>query len=121
MILGQAEAFRRGHAIIEQVNADLIDGPLNHLPSGSFAANAAWLACAAIAHNLTHAAGALASPFHAAARAPAIRRDLITVPARIARTGHADLTCHLPAGWPAGHAFTAMFDRVHAPPEPTAA
>jgi hypothetical protein len=121
MILHQAEAFHRGHAIIEQVNADLIDGPLNHMPSGSFAANAAWLACAAIAHNLIHAAGALASPFHAAARASTIRRDLITVPARIARTGHADITCHLPAAWPAEHAFTAMFDRVHAPPEPAAA
>jgi len=121
MILVQAEAFHRGHAIIEQVNADLIDGPLNHLPSGSFAANAAWLACAAIAHNLVHAAGALASPFHAAARASTIRRDLIAVPARIARTGHADLTCHLPAGWPGEDAFTNMFDRVHAPPEPAAA
>ena len=121
MILEQAESFHRGHAIIEQVNADLIDGPLNHMPSGSFAANAAWLACAAIAHNLIHAAGALASPFHAAARASTIRRELIAVPARIARTGHADLTCHLPANWHGEHAFTLLFDRVHAPPEPAAA
>ena len=121
MILPQAESLHRGHAIIEQVNADLIDGPLAHMPSGSFAANAAWLACAAIAHNLIHAAGALASPFHAAARASTIRRDLITVPARIARTGHADLTCHLPAAWPSAGAFTTMFDRVHAPPRATAA
>jgi hypothetical protein len=42
----------RGHAIVEQVFADVTDGPLAHMPSGSFAANAAWLACAAIAHNL---------------------------------------------------------------------
>jgi hypothetical protein len=74
-----------------------------------------------MAHNLAHAGGALASPFHAAARASTIRRDLIAVPARIARTGHADLTCHLPAGWPSENAFTNMFDRVHAPPEPAAA
>jgi len=37
-ILAQAEAHHRGHAVIEQVNADLINGPLAHLPSGRFAA-----------------------------------------------------------------------------------
>lgn len=39
--LVQAEAQHRDHAIMEQVNTDLIDGPLAHLPSGRFAANAA--------------------------------------------------------------------------------
>ena len=34
------------------------------MPSGAFAANAAWLAIAAMAHNLVRAAGALAGlPF----------------------------------------------------------
>jgi SAM-dependent methyltransferase len=36
-----------GHAIIETVFSDLIDGPLAHLPSGRFAANCAWVICAA--------------------------------------------------------------------------
>ena len=54
-----AEATHRDHAIIEQVIAELKNGPLAHLPSGRFAANAAWLICAAIAHNLTRAAGVL--------------------------------------------------------------
>lgn len=49
-VLVQAEAQHRGHAIIEQVNADLISGPLADMPSGDFHANGAWLACAAIAH-----------------------------------------------------------------------
>lgn len=57
--LVQAEAQHRQHAVIEQVNADLIAGPLAHLPSGRFNANAAWLTCAGIAHNLTRAAGHL--------------------------------------------------------------
>ena len=48
----QAEEHHRDHAQVEQVFADWTDGPLAHLPSGSFPANAAWLACAAIAHNL---------------------------------------------------------------------
>lgn len=61
----QAETYHRGHAIVEQVMADLKGGPLAHLPSGRFAANAAWLPRAAIAHSLTRAAGALASVFHA--------------------------------------------------------
>ena len=51
----QAEEHHRDHAIIEQVFADWNDGPLAHLPSGSFAANAAWLACAAISCNLLRA------------------------------------------------------------------
>jgi hypothetical protein len=57
----QAEEQHRDHAVIEQVFADLTSGPLAHAPSGRFAANVAWLALAAIAHNLTRAAGALAS------------------------------------------------------------
>jgi hypothetical protein len=52
----QAEGQHRDHAVIEQVLADWTDGPLAHLPSGVFAANAAWLAVAAMAHNLLHAA-----------------------------------------------------------------
>jgi hypothetical protein len=43
---------RGGHAIGEQVFADLIDGPLAHLPSGRFAANPAWQTLAAMTHNL---------------------------------------------------------------------
>ena len=39
--------------MIEQVFAELIDGPLAHLPSGRFDANNPWLTCIAIAHNLT--------------------------------------------------------------------
>src|SRR4026208_1636448 len=40
------------HALLETPFADLINGPLAHIPSGLFAANCAWLACAVIAHNL---------------------------------------------------------------------
>jgi Transposase DDE domain group 1 len=114
-ILVQAEAHHRGHAVIEQVNADLIDGPLAHLPSGRFAANGAWLACAAIAHNLTRAAGHLAAPRYAAARAATIRTQIINVAARLAhhaRTIH----LHLPEHWPWKAAWNNLFAAVHAPP-----
>jgi len=82
----QAETTHRGHAIIEQVHADLRAGPLAHLPSSSFSANGAWLVLAAIALSLTRAAGTIASVFHAKATTATIRRHLIAVPARIATT-----------------------------------
>ena len=86
-----------------------------HMPSGVFTANAAWLTLAAIAHNLTRAAGALASRFHAKARTGTIRRHLIIVPARIAhRARH--LTLHLPQGWAQADAFDALFTTTHTPP-----
>src|SRR4051812_27382249 len=46
-----AETGHRGHAIVEQVIADLKGGPLAHMPSGRFAANSAWTVLAAIAFN----------------------------------------------------------------------
>ena len=58
----QADITHRRHAIIETVLADVIDGPLAHLPSGRFAANGAWAICTAITHNLLRAAGTLAEP-----------------------------------------------------------
>jgi len=82
----QAQDIHRGHAIIEQVHADLRAGPLAHLPSGSFAANSAWPVLAATASNLTRAAGAIASMFHAKATTATIRRQPIAVPARPARS-----------------------------------
>ena len=80
----EADLTHRRHAIIETTFADLIDGPLAHIPSGLFSANCAWLACAVIAHNLLRAAGVIAGGEHAVARSATLRRDLINVPARFA-------------------------------------
>jgi hypothetical protein len=113
--LEQTEKQHRGHAIVEQVNADLKDSALAHLPSGSFTANAAWLALAAIAHNLTRATGALASLFHARARTATLRRHLILIPARIARRSRR-ITLRLPLTWPHRAAFQGLFTATHAPP-----
>ena len=115
MSMLDAEADHRQHAIIEQVNADLKSGALAHLPSGSFAANSAWLVLAAIAFNLTRAAGTLASGFHARATGATIRRHLITVPARIASSARR-LRLHLPTAWPWGEHWQQLFDVLHRPP-----
>jgi hypothetical protein len=106
-----ADITHRRHAIIETTFADLIDGPLAHLPSGSFAANSAWAICAAITHNLLRAAGTLASPQHAVARGATLRRQIITVPARIARPQRRPML-HLPAHWPWAHPWQALWNLV---------
>ena len=112
----QAEDQHRGHAIIEQVFADWNDGPLAHLPSGKFAANAAWLTCAAITHNLLRAAGALTSRAYAKARGATIRRDLINLAARTARHGRGHLTLHLPEGWHREHQWLTLHAAACGPP-----
>jgi hypothetical protein len=116
----QAEAQHRDHAIVEQVFADWSDGPLAHLPSGHFPANAAWLTCAAISCNLTRAAGTLAGPLHARARGATLRSQLISVAARIARHGRGHLTLHLPEGWHREHQWMTLFQAACGPPAKTA-
>jgi len=116
-----AETDHRDHAIIEQVIADLIDGPLAHLPSGDFAANAAWLTCAGIEHNLLRAAATLASRRHGKARAATVRRELINLPARLAHSGRDQLILHLPRHWPWQDAFGGVFDATHRAPPARAA
>jgi hypothetical protein len=103
----EAEKAHRGHAIVEQVIADLKNGPLAHLPSGAFWANSAWLVLATMAFNLTRTAGTLASTFHAKATTGTIRAQLISVPGRLARSARR-LVLHLPTGWPWQTAWTQM-------------
>jgi len=115
LTLVQAEKTHRAHAIVEQVIADLKNGPMAHLPSGSFMANSAWLVLAAIAFNLTRAAGCLASAFHARATTATLRAQLINVPARLARSARR-LQLHLPQHWPWEPAWTQLFDATLGPP-----
>ena len=115
MTMVQAESQHRGHAIIEPVHADLKNGPLAHLPSGSFAANSVWLVLAAVAFNLTRAVGALASQVHAKATTATVRAQLICVPARLASSARR-IVLHLPRDWPWEPAWQQMFIAAHAPP-----
>jgi hypothetical protein len=115
-----ADKTHRGHAIIEQVHADLKDSALAHLPSGKFNANAAWLVLAVMAFNLSRAAGALGGPDLARATTATIRRKLINVPARVASSARR-LTLHLPRSWPWEHAVTRLFTAISDPPLPVTA
>jgi hypothetical protein len=110
-----ADRTHRGHAIIEQVHADLKNSALAHLPSGMFTANAAWLVLAVMAFNLTRAAATLTGPALAKATTATIRRSLINVPARIA-TSARRLTLHLPLAWPWQAGWTDLFTQACGPP-----
>ena len=110
-----ADERHRDHAVIEQVIAELKDGPLAHLPSGKYGANAAWLAHTVISFNLARAIGVLAGKKHARARWATLRTRLINLPARIATTART-MILHLPRGWAWADAWHNMFDSATGPP-----
>jgi len=113
--LGMVEADQRhrDHAIVEQVIAELKDGPLAHLPSGKYAANAAWVACAVIAFNIARAAAVAADLTKA--RWASLRRKIIQVPGRIASTGRR-LVLHLPTQWPWAEDWQSLHAVATGPP-----
>jgi Transposase DDE domain group 1 len=116
----EADITHRRHAIIETVFADLIDGPLAHMPSGRFGANSAWILCAAIAHNLLRATGVIAGNRHAVARGATLRRTIVNIPARLARPQRRTVL-HLPRHWPWAESWLALWRNIigssqHHPP-----
>lgn len=104
--LVEADATHREHAIVEQVIAELKDGALAHLPSGSYAANAAWLGHAVIAFNIARASAVAAGA--PKIRWATLRERIIKTPARVASTGRR-LILHLPQHWPWEEAWHALW------------
>jgi hypothetical protein len=109
------EADHRRHAEVENAIRDLKHGMgLNHLPSGRFAANAAWLAVTVIAHNLARWTVRLG-------RGPGIlvhktvRRRLLSIAGRLTRSGRCE-TLHLPSRWPWAQEFLAALARIRSLP-----
>ena len=114
-----ADKTHRGHAIIEQVHADLKNSALAHLPSGVFTANAAWLVLRGDRVQ-PHPRRRHPRPGADLAKATTatIRRKLITVPARVA-TSARRLPLHLPSRWPWQTAWSALYDALFATPVST--
>jgi len=96
------DAFHREHAVVELDIRDLKEGAgLEHVPSGSFDANSAWLCCAVLAHNLIRWSATLGQRTPVAGRSVArtVRHRLIAMPARL--VNHAGTpTLRGPARWP---------------------
>ena len=113
----EADITHRRHAIIETTFADLINGPLAHLPSGRFGANCAWAICAAITHNLLRAAATLAGGRLTTARGATLRTRIINVPARLARPQRKPVL-HLPSHWPWTQPCNQLWTNVTNGPAP---
>jgi len=109
------ESDHRRHAEIENAIRDLKYGmALNHLPSGKFGANGAWLAVQVIAHNLARwtariglGAGIVTTK--------TLRRRLFSLVGRLTRSARR-VTLHLPTRWPWAIGWTAALARLRALP-----
>ena len=113
----ELEADHRRHAEIENAIRDLKYGVgLNHLPSGRFAANAAWLAVQAMAHNPARWAARIGLG-ERLATTKTLRRRFFSLAGRLTRPVRR-LTLHLPRRWPWEAQFTRALARLRAIPLP---
>jgi hypothetical protein len=107
----ELEADHRRHAVVEDAVRDLKYGVgLNHLPSGRFGANAAWLNLNVTAHNLARWVSRLGLGETLIATDTLRRRHLRT-PGRLTRSAR-KLTLHLPTRWPWAQQFTNSLARL---------
>jgi hypothetical protein len=115
------DAFHRAHACVELAIRDLKEGAgLEHVPSGQFFANAAWLLCAVIAHDLIRWSDMLGelTPADQLTVARTVRTRFFSVPGRlVSRSGIP--TLRAPIAWPWAQAFTHALERLrNLPPVP---
>ena len=113
----ELEADHRRHAEIENAIRDLKYGVgLNHLPSGRFPANAAWLAVQVMAHNLARwtARISLGQPV---VTTKTLRRRFFSIAGRLTRSARR-LTLHLPQRCPWETQFSRALARLRALPFP---
>lgn len=114
----EADQRHRDHALVEQVIAELKGNALAHLPSGRYAANAAWVALTVTAFNLARATAVAATMRRA--RWATVRKKIIDVPARIATTSRRH-DVHMPTDWPWATEWESLWQLATGPPEATAA
>jgi hypothetical protein len=113
------DAFHRQHAVVELAIRDLKEGAgLEHVPSGHFSANGAWLACAVLAHNLIRWTVTMGQPrpVDELTVARTVRTQLIAVPARIVNLA-GTLTLRGPSQWPWAQWFIRRLARLRALPD----
>ena len=114
----ELEADHRRHAEIENAIRDLKYGVgLNHLPSGRFAANGAWLAVQVMAHNLARWTARIGLD-EGVITTKTLRRRLFSLAGRITRRARR-LILHLPRHWPWEDQFTGALARLRTLPLPS--
>ena len=113
----ELDADHRRHAEIENAIRDLKYGVgLNHLPSGRFAANGAWLAVQVIAHNLARWTARIGLG-EQLVTTKTLRRRFFSLAGRLTRSARR-LTLHLPKRWPWENQFSDALARLRALPLP---
>ena len=113
----ELEADHRRHAEIENAIRDLKYGVgLNHLPSGRFAANGAWLAVQVMAHNLARWTARIGLG-EQLVTTKTLRRRFFSLAGRLTRSARR-LTLHLPQRWPWKNQFSRALARLRAIPLP---
>ena len=113
----ELEADHRRHAEIENAIRDLKYGVgLNHLPSGRFAANGAWLAVQMMAHNLARWMARIGLGERIVTTGT-LRRRVFAFVGRLTRSARR-LTLHLPQGWPWQEKVDFALARLRAIPLP---
>jgi len=108
------DAFHRRHAVVELAIRDLKEGAgLEHVPSGHFFANGAWLCCAVLAHNLIRWTTTLGNPRppRELVVARSVRMQLIVVPGRVVNRSGTP-TLRGPRHWPWAQLFTRSLVRL---------
>ena len=118
----EVDAFHRSHARVELAIRDLKEGAgLEHVPSGQFFANAAWLVCAALAHDLIRWTALLGkiTPDDQFTVARTVRTRFFSVPGRlVSRSGVP--TLRTPTHWPWAEPFLRALNLLRSlPPVPT--
>ena len=114
----ELEAGHRRHAEIENAIRDLKYGVgLNHLPSGRFPANGAWLAVQVIAHNLARWTARIGLG-EQIVTTKTLRRRFFSMAGRFTRSARR-LTLHLPQRWPWEAQFSGALARFRALPLPS--
>ena len=113
----ELEADHRRHAEIENAIRDLKHGVgLNHLPSGRFPANGAWLAVQVLAHNLARWTARIGLD-EGVVTTRTLRRRFFSLAGRLTRSARR-LTLHLPDRWPWAEKFSRALARLRAIPLP---
>ena len=113
----ELEADHRRHAEIENAIRDLKYGVgLNHMPSGRFAANGAWLAVQVMAHNLARWTARIGLG-ERIATTKTLRRRVFALAGRLTRSARR-LTLHLPKHWPWQEKVSRALTRLRAIPLP---
>lgn len=118
----EVDAFHRAHAVTELAIRDMKEGAgLEHMPSGHFFANAAWLLCAALAHNLLRWTAILGklTPHDELVVARSVRTRFLSVPGRLVNRSGVR-TLRGPQRWPWAKAFVTAVDLLRSlQPVPT--